>query len=222
MKNKSILIIMMITIFLTGCSRAKEDELFKKGKLALEKHEYTNAQEILSQVLTADSNNENARSMYMQAVKMKDALEYENKQLYDKAIQCLEDVEKLKGGSSDIRSEAAQKKKELTKLNEEYKNAQEERKENAKDVSSQDKYKLEQEALKENQKEEEIEEEQENQEKENNQQNNNQQNNNQQNNESGNTQGGMIQENSESTTQVPSNQQNQSSQPEQTNQPQQP
>ena len=55
---------------------------------------------------------------------MKDALDYENKQLYDKAIQCLEDAEKIKGGSSDIRSEAAQKKKELTKLNEEYKKEQ--------------------------------------------------------------------------------------------------
>ena len=212
MKNKSILIIMMITIFFTGCSRVKEDELFQKGKLALEKHEYTNAQEILSQVLTADSTNENARSMYMQAVKMKDALEYENKQLYDKAIQCLEDVEKLKSGSSDIRSEAAQKRKELTKLNEEYKKAQEERKENAKDVSAQDKYKLEQEALKENQKQEEIVEEQENQKEENNQQNNNQENN-----ESGNTQGGMIQENTGATTQVPSNEQIQK---EQANQPQ--
>ena len=143
MKNKSILILIMITIFFTGCSRIKEDELFKKGRLALEKHDYTKAQEIFSQVLTEDSTNDNARSMYMQAVKMQDALEYEKKHMYDKAIQTLESIVKIKGGSSQIKSEATEKKKEITKLNEEYKKAQEERKENAKNVSSKESSKLE-------------------------------------------------------------------------------
>ena len=131
MKYKNILIIMIITILFTGCSASKKDELLNEGKLALERHEYTKAQELLSQALTADSTNENARSMYIQAVKMKDAAEYEEKKNYDKAIACLEAIENLKGGSSDIKNEASKKKKELIKLNEEYKKAQEERKENA-------------------------------------------------------------------------------------------
>ena len=92
MKYKNILIIMIITILFTGCSAFKKDELLNEGKLALEKHEYTKAQELLSQALTADSTNENARSMYIQAVKMKDAAEYEEKQNYDKAIACLEAI----------------------------------------------------------------------------------------------------------------------------------
>ena len=41
--------------------------------------------------------------MYIQAVKMKDAAEYEEKKNYDKAIACLEAIENLKGGSSDIK-----------------------------------------------------------------------------------------------------------------------
>ena len=49
----------------------KEDTLINEGKLALEKHDYTKAQDLLSQVLTIDSTDENARSMYIQAVKMK-------------------------------------------------------------------------------------------------------------------------------------------------------
>lgn len=151
MKNKIFLAIIIMTIFLIGCSGGKESELISKAKTALEKHEYKEAQEFLSQVLSADSTNENARSMYMQAVKMKDALEYEKKHLYDKAIQSLESIEKLKGGSSKIKSEAHEKKKELTKLNEEYKKAQEERKENAKNVSSQENSKLEENLIKENQ-----------------------------------------------------------------------
>ena len=148
MKNKKILIIMIITIFFTGCSPSKEDTLINEGKLALEKHDYTKAQDLLSQVLTMDSTDENARNMYIQAVKMKDAAEYEEKKNYDKSIECLEVIENLKGGSSQIKSEASQKKKELIKLNEEYKKVQEERKENAKDVSGQGKYKLEQDAIK--------------------------------------------------------------------------
>ena len=201
MKNKKILIIMIITIFFTGCSPSKEDTLINEGKLALEKHDYTKAQDLLSQVLTMDSTDENARNMYIQAVKMKDAAEYEEKKNYDKSIECLEVIENLKGGSSQIKSEASQKKKELIKLNEEYKKAQEERKENAKDVSGQGKYKLEQDAIKENQKQEAIkeEEEQKTQEEENNQQNN----------QSGNTQDGTIQENTGDITQTPSNQQSQ-------------
>ena len=209
MKNKKILIIMIITIFFTGCSPSKEDTLINEGKLALEKHDYTKAQDLLSQVLTIDSTDENARSMYIQAVKMKDSAEYEEKRNYDKSIECLEVIENLKGGSSQIKSEASQKKKELIKLNEEYKKAQEERKENAKDVSGQGKYKLEQDAIKENQKQEAIkeEEEQKTQEEENNQQNN----------QSGNTQDGTIQENTGDIIQTPSNQQ---SQPGQVHQPQ--
>lgn len=204
MRNKKILIIMIITIFFTGCSASKEDELLNEGKSALEKHEYTKAQDLLSQVLTADSANENARSMYIQAVKMKDTAEYEEKKNYDKAIACLEVIENLKGGSSEIKNEASKKKKELTKLNEEYKKAQEERKENAKNVSSQGNYKLEQDALKENQKQEAVkeEEEQEKQEEENNQQNDDQQNN-----QSGNTQDDGSQENTGEATQTPSDQQ---------------
>lgn len=209
MKNKKILIIMIITIFFTGCSPSKEDTLINEGKLALEKHDYTKAQDLLSQVLTIDSTDENARSMYIQAVKMKDSAEYEEKRNYEKSIECLEVIENLKGGSSQIKSEASQKKKELIKLNEEYKKAQEERKENAKDVSGQGKYKLEQDAIKENQKQEAIkeEEEQKTQEEENNQQNN----------QSGNTQDGTIQENTGDIIQTPSNQQ---SQPGQVHQPQ--
>ena len=199
MKQKKILILMIITIFFTGCSAFKEDELLNEGKLALEKHEYTKAQDLLSQVLTADSTNENARSMYMQAVKMNDAAEYEEKQNYDKAIECLNVIENLKGGSSEIK-------------NEEYKKSQEERKENAKDVSSKGQYKLEQDALKENQKQEALKEkeEQKAQEEENNQQDNKLEN----------TQGDSSQENTGEVIQTPSNNQSQSSNTNQTHQPQ--
>ena len=48
---------MIITILFTGCSASKKDELLNEGKLALERHEYTKAQELLSQALTADSTN---------------------------------------------------------------------------------------------------------------------------------------------------------------------
>lgn len=207
MKNKKILIIMIITMLFTGCSASKENSLLKEGQQALERHEYTKAKDILSQVLTDDSSNEDARIMYIQAVKMSDVATYEEQKRYEKAIECLEEIEKLNGGSSEIKKEASKKKKELIKLNEEYEKAKETRKENAKNVSSQGKYKLEQDAINANQKEEEVEEdkdkEEQEQEDQNVEENNNNQNTNEENNQSGNTQenGGS---NSEGSIQTPS------------------
>ena len=213
MKNKKILIIMIITMLFTGCSAAKGNGLLREGKHALERHEYTKAKDILSQVLTADSSNEDARSMYIQAVKMSDVATYEEQKRYEKAIECLEAIEKLNGGSSEIKKEASKKKKELIKLNEEYQKAKEDRKENAKEASSQGKYKLEQDAINANQKEEEVEENTEEQQEdqnveENKEENNTNQNTNEENNQSGNTQenGGS---NDEGSVQTPSTQQSQ-------------
>ena len=166
MKKNKILIIMIITMLFTGCSASKENSLLKEGQQALERYEYTKAKDILSQVLTDDSSNEDARIMYIQAVKMSDVATYEEQKRYEKAIECLEEIEKLNGGSSEIKKEASKKKKELIKLNEEYEKAKENRKENAKNVSSQGKYKLEQDAINANQKEEEVEEDKEEQEQE--------------------------------------------------------
>lgn len=206
MKNKKILIIMIITMLFTGCSASKENSLLKEGKQALEKHEYTKAKDILSQVLTDDSSNQDARSMYIQAVKMSDVATYEEQKRYEKAIECLEEIEKLNGGSSEIKKEASKKKKDLVKLNEEYEKAKETRKENAKDVSSQGKYKLEQDAIKANQKEEEVKKDKEEQENQNIEENNNSQSTNESNNQEGNTleNGGS---NSEGSVQTPSTQQ---------------
>ena len=155
-----ILAIILIAMLFTGCSTVKEDTLLEKGKLALERHEYTKAKDILSQVLTADSSNEDARSMYIQAVKMTDANMYESQKRYDKAIECLDAIEKLNGGSGEIKKEASKKKRELKKLNEEYENDKATRKENAKDESSKGRYKLEQDAIKANQQEQQKQEDQ--------------------------------------------------------------
>ena len=216
MKNKKILTIMIITMLFTGCSASKGEDLLNEGKLALERHDYTKAEDILAQVLTADTSNENARSMYIQTVNMKNVAEYEGQKNYDKAIVCLEIIEKLKSGSSEIKDEASKKKKEIMKLNEEYKNAKEERKENAKYASSQGRYKLEKDAIKANQNQlaKKEKEEQQRQEEENTQQNNTQQDVIQQNNtQSGNIQGSGSQGNVGGVTETPSNQ---PSQPDQT------
>lgn len=211
MRNKRILMIIVIAMLFTGCSTVKEDTLLEKGKLALERHEYTNAKDILSQVLTGDSTNEDARSMYMQAVKMTDANMYESQKRYDKAIECLDTIEKLNGGSIEIKREASKKKRELKKLNEEYQKDKATRKENAKDASSKGTYKLEQDAIKANQKEQ---EKQEDQNKEENTEQNNNQNSTVENNQSENKQENNNLNNG-GTTETPSIQPSQQDQPKQ-------
>lgn len=141
MKTKVILAIAILSIFLTGCNLSQEINLVDQGKSALERHEYTEAKDLLSQALEVDSTNEHARCMYIQAIKMLEVKKYESLKKYKKAIKELEIIENIKNGSNTIKNEASTKKKELEKLNEEYEKAQLDRKENAKKSSSNDTYK---------------------------------------------------------------------------------
>lgn len=147
MKIKMILAIAILMIGLTGCSSKTERNLVDEGKMALEKHEYTQAKELLSEALEIDAADEHARAMYIQATKMLNVKEYEKQQYYKKAIVELEAIEKVKNGSSAIKSEATSKKKELEKAEEEYEKAHEERKLNAKNTSSNDSHRVQKDAL---------------------------------------------------------------------------
>ncbi|MGL4914046.1 MAG: hypothetical protein ACRC3Y_16615 [Romboutsia sp.] len=153
MKLKIILVLMLslLSVLAVGCSSIKENTLAEEGKLALEQHDYQKARGFLSDALEADSTDEYARAMYIQAVRMENAKEYEDQGNYKEAIEELEIIDEIKNGLSSIKSEALDKKKELIKLNEEYVQAKIERKENAKTVSSKDKYRVEEQAVREQQ-----------------------------------------------------------------------
>lgn len=165
MKRKIILYITLGSILLTGCS-AKEGSTFAKdGKEALENHHYEDAINLLSSALEEDSNDENSRSMYIQARRMMNALKYEENKQYDKAINELELIEGIKGGLTSIKNEASSKKKELEKIYEEEKELEQARKEAAKDTIKKEKYRLQQVALQQAKKK--VEEEKKKQEEEN-------------------------------------------------------
>lgn len=130
MRGRVILLISILSIFLVGCSFNKKDEinLVEQGKTYLEKHNYKKAMESLSSALEEDSTNENARAMYMQAMRMSNMTEFEELKNYEGAIKELKLIEKIKNGSSVIKEEATKKKEELTKLEKEQNEAEEQRK----------------------------------------------------------------------------------------------
>ena len=138
MKKKLLLILMMITIFTTGCNKLSESEDFVQGQEKLESHQYNEALTLLSQVLNEDPDNSSARSMYMQARKMQSAQEYENNQDYIRAIRELETIVNINDGSKQIKREAINKKAELEKLQDQKEQEAIRRKENAKKVSKQE------------------------------------------------------------------------------------
>ena len=138
MKKKLLLILMMITIFTTGCNKLSESEEFVQGQEKLESHQYNEALTLLSQVLNEDPDNSSARSMYMQARKMQSAQEYENNQDYIRAIRELETIVNINDGSKQIKREAINKKAELEKLQDQKEQEAIRRKENAKKVSKQE------------------------------------------------------------------------------------
>ncbi len=104
--------------------------------------------ESLSSALEEDSTNENARAMYMQAMRMSNMTEFEELKNYEGAIKELKLIEKIKNGSSVIKEEATKKKEELTKLEKEQNEAEEQRKKKAKDTAGEDRYRVESDARK--------------------------------------------------------------------------
>ena len=152
MKKRLVLFITIVSILATGCSNKNKNKLVEQGKDALENHNYKEAKEFLSQALDDDSTDEHARAMYVQAMRLEKAIKYEEQGNYKKAIEELDIGEKIKNGSQSIHVDISNKKKELTKLNEEYLKSQETRKENAKIEVGKDRYRVEQLANKENQK----------------------------------------------------------------------
>lgn len=142
MKKKLLLILMMITIFTTGCNKLSESEEFVQGQEKLESHQYNEALTLLSQVLNEDPDNSSARSMYMQARKMQSAQEYENNQDYIRAIRELETIVNINDGSKQIKREAINKKAELENLQKQKEEEATRRKENAKKVSKQENSKI--------------------------------------------------------------------------------
>lgn len=158
MKKKIILIITALSMFLVGCSFKSDNDSTERGKELLEKHQYKEAMKVLSDALEEDNNNDHARAMYMQAMRMLKVSKYEESANYDKAIEELELIEKIRDGSSNIKDEASKRKSELEKISEEAKKAKLERKQKAKYAASQDKDRIESDAeseyIKENKKEE--------------------------------------------------------------------
>lgn len=134
MKKEAILVIILILIapLTIGCNRASQNTYFIKAQNKLENNDYDEALNLLSQVLDENPENESARAMYMQAMKMKSAQIYEKNNDYEKAIKELEYIVNIDNGSKKIKRQSINKKAELEKLQEKYDMEVLQRKENAK------------------------------------------------------------------------------------------
>ncbi len=147
MNKKIVLIIALLSIFMIGCTKEEKSTLVQDGRAALEAHEYSDAMKILSEALEENKDDEHARAMYMQAMRMLNVDKFKSYTNYKKAIEELEAIENIKNGSSVIKDEASSELKEMKKLYEEQLTAQAERKENAKITASKDVYKANQEIV---------------------------------------------------------------------------
>ena len=147
MNKKIVLIIALLSIFMIGCTKEEKSTLVQDGRAALEAHEYSDAMKILSEALEENKDDEHARAMYMQAMRMLNVDKFKSYTNYKKAIEELEAIENIKNGSSVIKDEASSELKEMKKLYEEQLTAQAERKESAKITASKDVYKANQELI---------------------------------------------------------------------------
>lgn len=119
MKRKVLTILMSLTLAFTGCSKVSESNTLKEAKHQLENHNYEDAITILSQIIDEDSNNDEARAMYIQARKILSAEKYESNNDIKRAIKELDDIVNINNGSQLIKKESINKKSELENLQEE-------------------------------------------------------------------------------------------------------
>ncbi|WP_304340194.1 hypothetical protein [Metaclostridioides mangenotii] len=147
MRAKIILMITLVSLIFVGCSFNNKDvDYFEKGTQELEDSKYKEAMKSFSTVLDDDDTNQNAKAMYLQAMRMSKALKFKEEDNYRSAIEQLDFISKIKNGSSTVKSEATKLKKQFKdELEEENKN-KESRKESAKNSAKDDLSRVEQDA----------------------------------------------------------------------------
>jgi hypothetical protein len=147
MRTKIILMITLVSLLFAGCSFNNKDvDYFEKGTQELEDSKYKEAMKSFSTVLDDDDTNQNAKAMYLQAMRMSKALNFKEEDDYRSAIEQLEFISKIKNGSSTVKSKAIKLKKQFKDdLEEENKN-KERRKESAKSSAKDDLSRVEQDA----------------------------------------------------------------------------
>lgn len=171
MKKKIVLIIALLSIFMMGCTKKLTESTFvEDGKNALESYDYSNAMKLLSNALEENSDDEYARAMYMQAMRMLSVEEYKEQTNYKKAIEELEIITSIKNGSNIIKDKASKDLREMKTLYEEQQADEAKRKEDAKTSASKAAYQANQQIIK---AEEEIKKEEEKEELDNEQSNQN-------------------------------------------------
>lgn len=154
--KKIILLIAVISIMTVGCSKkSKDDNDFSLGQAALEKGNYKEAIEYLQKAVNKNSENDDARTMYIQAMNISKAIKYKEEGNYHKAIKLLDETVKLSGGSLESREKAMEMKEEYQNLLEQKLSQAKKRKESAKESIKKDTERVNNEALK-AQKQEEI------------------------------------------------------------------
>ncbi|MDR1774308.1 MAG: tetratricopeptide repeat protein [Clostridioides sp.] len=132
MKKTAVFFIIAISLFLCACVKnSAEIDYYNQGMQQLEDHKFDEAIESFSKLLK-DSDDSAARAMYIQALHMKNAMDYVEYEDYKKAIKELDIIIKMKEGSSAIKSEATKKKDEYNKTLKDIEEEMSQRKEKAK------------------------------------------------------------------------------------------
>lgn len=147
--KKILLLIAMISIMTVGCSKkSQEGDEFNLGQSALEKGNYKEAIEYLQKAVNKNSENDDARTMYIQAMNISKAIKYKEDGNYHKAIKLLADTEKLSGGSLETKEKAMEMKEEFQNLLDQKLSQAEKRKESARASIKKDTERVNNEALK--------------------------------------------------------------------------
>ena len=109
--KKILIMIMVCTIFITGCTNKKYEEMMTNGKTAVANKEYEKAENFFSLALEEKNNDKEADALSKQVTKLNEALKLKENKKYNEVIKLCEEINSIES-DSDIIKKASNKLKE--------------------------------------------------------------------------------------------------------------
>lgn len=105
--NKIAVLLILVSTFITGCSKNKELNSFERyieeGKRAIASDEYEVANKFFLLAIEENNKDTEAKALYKQSSNLVEALQSIESEKYDVAIQLCDDVEKISSKSNIIK-----------------------------------------------------------------------------------------------------------------------
>lgn len=101
--KKILIMIVVCTIFITGCTNEKYEEMMTSGKTAIANEEYEKAENFFSLALEEKNNDKEAEALANQVTKLNEAIKLRENKKYNEVIKLCEEINSSESESDIIK-----------------------------------------------------------------------------------------------------------------------